>query len=248
MRRCPHEDQRKHQRRLNRHAARRRDPADHRRKRPGSPANDDVLRRQALQPHRIDDRIEEDRERQQRRRHQVGRQPQHHHADARKPKPQRQRLARLHPARWHRTAGGTRHHRVNVSVPPHVQRARGTGPQRNEQDSGKRLNRVERDRSHQQTHERGEDHKRHHARLQQLHVIAEPCLIRRGCGLICSDIAHPGPAFRRPVFSSLPEAQSGPTETGPALAAPRRRVSRSAPHPPARPPQDATVPHRQPWP
>jgi hypothetical protein len=45
--------------------ARRGGPADHRREGASGAADDDVLRRRALEPHRVDDGVEEDRERQQ---------------------------------------------------------------------------------------------------------------------------------------------------------------------------------------
>jgi hypothetical protein len=42
--------------------------------------------------------------------------------------------------------------------------------------AAKDLDRVQRHRCHQQTDQRGKHDQRHHARLQKLHIIAEPRL------------------------------------------------------------------------
>ena len=65
VRRRPHEDQREHREALVGDAPRRHRPADHRREGPRGAADDDVLRRRPLEPHRVDDGVEEDREREQ---------------------------------------------------------------------------------------------------------------------------------------------------------------------------------------
>ena len=60
---------------VERHAAAGRRAADHRRQRARRAADHDVLRRRALQPHRVDDDVEEDREGEQRRRQRDWRRP-----------------------------------------------------------------------------------------------------------------------------------------------------------------------------
>ena len=66
MRRRPQEDDQEQNERLEPDLSGRRCPADHRRKRTGGAADDDVLRRLPLQPHRVHDDVEEDREGEQR--------------------------------------------------------------------------------------------------------------------------------------------------------------------------------------
>ena len=191
MRRGPHEDQREHQRAFNRNATRRHRPADHRRKGPGRPADHDVLRGQAFEPHRIDNGVKEDGESQQPRRQQVRRQPKHHHSNARQGQTQAQRLAPRNDTRRHRALGGAAHHRVDIGIPPHVQCARGPCPQRDEQDRGQRHNRMHRNRRNQQADQRREDDKRHHPRLEQRHIIPETGLAGLGDGLIKGlNVAH----------------------------------------------------------
>ena len=56
-------------------ATRHRRPADGGRKRAGEPADDDVLRRAALQPHRVDEHVEGDGEGEKRRGHEIDEQP-----------------------------------------------------------------------------------------------------------------------------------------------------------------------------
>ena len=68
MRRRPEEDDGEQDEAVERHGAGDGGPADHRREGAGGAADDDVLRRPALQPHRVDDDVEEDREGEQRRR------------------------------------------------------------------------------------------------------------------------------------------------------------------------------------
>ena len=67
MRRRPQEDDQEQDERLEPDLSGCRRPANHRRKRAGGTADDDVLRRAPLQPYRIDDDVEEDREGEQRR-------------------------------------------------------------------------------------------------------------------------------------------------------------------------------------
>ena len=91
----------------------------------------------ALQPHRIDDDVEEDREGEQRRRRAIDQQAEHDHrerppASARRPAP---RPARHGPIGIGR-ARGARHQRVDVGVIPHVERAGGAGADRDAEQRG----------------------------------------------------------------------------------------------------------------
>ena len=67
VRRGPEEDDEEQDDRGQRDVAGDGGPADHRREGAGGAADDDVLRRRALQPHRVDDGVEEDGEGEQRR-------------------------------------------------------------------------------------------------------------------------------------------------------------------------------------
>ena len=94
MRRRPEKDDREQRDRAPADIAGDRGPADQRRQRAGRAADHDVLRRPALQPDRIDEDVEGDRQRQQLRRHPVDRQPhdhdradRQHDAESRAPRP-----------------------------------------------------------------------------------------------------------------------------------------------------------------
>ena len=173
MRRCPHEDQQEHQHGFKADPACRHRPADHRRESTRRPADHDVLRGPALEPHRVNDGIEEDGEGQQPRRDQIGRQRQHHDGKTRQRHAHGQRLAGFDLAGRNRPLGGALHHRVDIRIPPHVQRARGPCPHRDEQDRSEADHRMHADRSGQKTHQRREHDQRHHARLEQRDVIAK---------------------------------------------------------------------------
>ncbi|MPL91570.1 hypothetical protein SDC9_37645 [bioreactor metagenome] len=182
MRRRPHEDQREHQKAFKRDAARRHRPADHRREGPGGAADHDVLRRRALQPDRVDHHVEEDGEGQQRRGDAIRHHRQKPDRQPRKRQPDRQRLARGHPPRRDRPAGGALHLGVDVGIPPHVQRARGATAHRDAGNRHRAAQRIKVARRDQHADERGEDHKRHHPRLQQHDVIARAGRARRPLG------------------------------------------------------------------
>ena len=103
-------------------------PADDRRERAGGAADDDVLRRAALQPDRVDEDVEGDRQRQP-----CGRdeswspapspRPRHREHDA-----ETQRRARFDLAHRDRPPAGPPHHRIDVAIVPHVDRARRARP------------------------------------------------------------------------------------------------------------------------
>ena len=144
MRRRPHKDQCKHQYRFDRHAARCRQPSDHRRECARRTTDNDVLRCPTLKPHCVDHNIEENRKRQQPCRIPIGGKPQHHNRDARKRDAKCLGLIRGDfPCRdW--TFLGATHYCVDVGIIPHVQCTRGTTAQRDEQDRGKSDKRMDR--------------------------------------------------------------------------------------------------------
>ncbi len=94
MRRRPEEDDQEQQDRLDRQRTRRRRPRHHRRQRAGGAADHDVLRGPALQPHRVDHDIEEDREGQQRAGKPVDEDAERHHREERQRQAEGQRLGR----------------------------------------------------------------------------------------------------------------------------------------------------------
>ena len=100
-------------------------PADHRRKRAGGAADDDVLRRPSLQPHRVHDDVEEDREGEQRRGFDIEREGKNGDRAARKDKSEYKRFGARDLAARDRTPGRASHHGVDVGVVPHVEHAGG---------------------------------------------------------------------------------------------------------------------------
>ena len=147
---------------------------------PRRAADDDVLRRQTLEPDRVDDGVKEDREGQKPRRDPVRRKTQHRHRDDRQSDADRQRLARLDTARGHGTTARALHDEVDIGVVPHVEGTRRARAQRDEEDRGEADHRRHPSRRHEEAHERREHDQRHHTRLEKLHVIAELCLRRAG--------------------------------------------------------------------
>ena len=155
-----------------------RQPADHRRKRAGRAADDDVLRGAPLQPHRIDKHVEHDRQGQRRGGGEVHRQPHHDDRADRKRDAEAQRRTWLDAARGDRPVPRSPHHRVDVTVIPHVDRAARAGGDGDAQHRGQRQHRVQMAGCDQQADEPGEHHQRHHARLQQGEPVAElGCLV-----------------------------------------------------------------------
>jgi hypothetical protein len=131
-----------------------------------SPADDNVLWRPPLQPHRTGD-IEEDRKAEQRGGFDIERKSKDGHGAAGKDKSEYQRLgARDLPAgKW--TPGGAGHHSVDVSVTPHIEntgRASSCGDGAN---CNGRKQRVEVTGRNRQANKRREHRKRHHTRLHE---------------------------------------------------------------------------------
>ena len=123
VRRGPQEDDREQDQRLDCERAGRRDPADYRRQRARRAADDDVLRGRALQPHRVDHDIEEDREGQKCCGGPIDQQAECGHRKPGKHKSEGQRLAGLHAPGRNWPASGPRHHGIDVGVVPHVEGA-----------------------------------------------------------------------------------------------------------------------------
>src|SRR5262249_3279637 len=133
MWRRPEEDDEEEETRLDRDAAGRRHPADDGRKGARSAADNDVLRRRSLEPCRIDSNVKEDRKGKQRRREPAHEQAEHSYREGGEYDAKRKRLAGRDVAPWNWTIRSAAHHRVNVGVVPHVERARGTGADRDAQ-------------------------------------------------------------------------------------------------------------------
>ena len=172
MRRGPEEDDEEKEDRLHRQRTGRGSPSHHRRQCAGSAADHDVLRGPALQPHRVDHGIEEDREREQRARHPVDEDAERHHREERQRQAECGGLARGDAAARNRPVGGTRHLGVDVALIGHVQRAGSAGADCDAEDRGEGQDRVDVAGRDHEADQRGEDHQRHHARLQQRDVIA----------------------------------------------------------------------------
>ena len=144
MRRGPQEDDREQQHRHQRDLAGRRDPADQRRERAGAAADDDVLRRARLEPDRVDHRVVEDRDGEDRRRQPADREPHQQHRDrptSATPK-SRADWRSIRPAgsgrlavRFIPASRSASHHWLSAAAPP--------GAERDAQDRGEAEHRVD---------------------------------------------------------------------------------------------------------
>ena len=172
MRRRPHEDDEEQHEAVQRHGAGDDAVADGGGQRPRGAADHDVLRRRALEPHRVDQRVEHDGEAEQRRRQPVAGQRHHQDGEDRQHPAERVGFARGDAARRDRAAAGAPHHGVDVGLVGHVERARGARSHRRGEQAHEGHHRVDVARRHHDTRRRGEDHQRHHPRLQQLPIIA----------------------------------------------------------------------------
>ena len=72
-----------------------------------------------------------------------------------------------------RPVGGARHQCVDVALIGHVERAGSAGADRDAEDGGERQDRVDMARRDDEADQRGEDHQRHHPRLQERKVVAD---------------------------------------------------------------------------
>jgi len=130
MRRRPQEDDQEQDQRLEPDLAGCRRPTDHRRERTGGAADDDVLRCAPLQPHRVYDDVEEDREGEQGRRRDIDRDSKDGDRADGQDKPERACLGARDPAARNRTPDRAGHHGVHVGVVPHIEDTGGAGSRR----------------------------------------------------------------------------------------------------------------------
>ena len=172
MRRRPEEDDREKRDALERDRIGYAGPADNRRECACGAADDDVLRRRALQPHRVDDRIEENGEGEQAGRKPVDDQAEGRHREHRQEQAEGKRGFRRNPARGNRPFRGPAHHQVDVGVVPHVERAGRATANRDRKNGNEADHRMDLAGSHQHANQRGEDHQRHDTRFQQREEIA----------------------------------------------------------------------------
>ena len=150
-----------------------RGPANHRRKGARGPADDDVLRRAPLQPHRIDEDVEGDGEGQQRAGHPIDDEAEGGDRADGEDSPEGEGLIGRDVAARDGPAGRALHQRVDIGVVPHVEGAGGTGAdgdadERDDADCRMRLHRRQ-----QHADQRREHHERHHARLHQSDEVAD---------------------------------------------------------------------------
>ena len=196
MRRRPGEDDEEQRNGAEVDRARHRHPPDHRREGARRTADHDVLRRQALQPHGVDDDVEENREGQERAGQHVDHQAQHQHRARGQHHAEAQRFRRRDGARRNRALRGALHHRVDVGVIPHVESTGRTGTDRNRQQRHESEPWMERPGCRDDADEGGEDDERHDPRLQQGEEVLHRALAARDGGLgfgdMGVDVAHRG--------------------------------------------------------
>ena len=147
-------------------------PADHRRECPGSAADNDVLRRPALQPDRVDEHVEQDGDRQHARGEPVGGQTHQHDRRNRQHDPEPEGRASLDAPVRDGPLGRPPHDGVDVAVPPHVDGARGPGCDGDAQHRGQRQHRVQMARRYQQADVAGKHYQRDDPRLEQREPVS----------------------------------------------------------------------------
>ena len=136
-------------------------PADHRRESTGRATDDDVLRRRALQPHCVDDGVEEDGEGENEGRQPIDRETEDRHREAGEHEAEGQSLLGQDAAGRDRALGGAAHDGVDIGVIPHVERTRRTCADGNAEDGDQAENRIDVARRQHQAGKGGEDHERH---------------------------------------------------------------------------------------
>ena len=209
MRWRPHEDDEKERDRGESHRAGRRGPADHRREGTGGTANDDVLRRRALEPHRVDHGVEENGEGEKRCRHDIDEEAENQNRASRESEAEAQSLAGQDGTPRHRTVRGARHERIDVGVVPHIEGTRGAGTDRDCQKRHQRQPGMNVARCGDKTGKGREDDQRHHPRLEQGPIVLDGALTAQGgsarVGDIGLNVAHSCPSNRpRPPLSRRP--------------------------------------------
>ncbi len=196
MRRRPQEDDREQKDRQRADVARRRDPADQRRKGPGRSADDDILRGAPFEPDGVDQHVEQDRYGKDRSGQMIGgKVHQDDREDGQSDAEVERRLAG-HPAGRKRAAGGPLHLGVEIGLIPLVERPGRPRAKRDAQHGGKAQHRVNRHRRGEQAAQPGEHHQAHHARLGQREQVApiggKALVVGQG------NAGHAGPIRRRP--------------------------------------------------
>lgn len=104
---------------------------------------DDVLWSMSLQPHRVDNGIEEYREGEQRSRHEVDRNAENGDGTSGKDESYYKRFTARDSAARYRTPGRTGHHGIDIGVVPYVERPGGASPSFDTQDCNGRYERIE---------------------------------------------------------------------------------------------------------
>ena len=168
-------------------------PADHRRHGARGATDDDVLRRAALEPHRVDEDIEADSEREQRGSEPIGHQPEADHRAEGEHGAKRASLARRHLPARDRTRRSAGHRRVDIGVVPHIEGTGRAGAGGDANQSGDGEHRVHRARRRHHSDQRREHHEEHHPRLHQRDIVGDLAagigFQRRGRYGIC-DVGH----------------------------------------------------------
>ena len=172
MRRRPDEDDGKKNDRHQRDVARHRGPADQRRKGARGTADDDVLGRAALQPHRVNHHIKQDGKGKHCGGQIIGSESHHHDRTDAKQNAKGKRGIRGDTPGGDGPARGAAHHRINIPIIPHIDGARGTGGHRNAKNGDHCQHWMQMPRCYQQPRDGAEHHQRHDARLQQRDPIA----------------------------------------------------------------------------
>src|SRR5262245_13490210 len=167
MRRRPKEHDQEQDDRLERDLTGGRRPADYGGKRAGSPADDDILRRASLEPYRVDDDVEEDRESEQCRCRDIEHESKHRNGTGSENHAEYERFCTRDRAARDRAAGGASHYGIDVGVVPHVEHTRGSGPCGDRENCNGSEEWIEAARRDHQSNERGEHRERHHAWLHQ---------------------------------------------------------------------------------
>src|SRR5690606_24918488 len=183
MRRRPHENNGKKNERFKAHIARNGGPSDHRRERAGGAADDNILRRAALQPDRIDKYVKGDRDRKQGGGNIVDRKPHQHDGGDRENRAERKRFFRAHPAGRNGPALRPLHNHVDVGVIPHIDGAGRAGPDRNAEQCRKGEHRMQAAGRNREADQTGKDNKRHYPGFQQSEIIADPRQVSIDAGL-----------------------------------------------------------------
>ena len=153
-------------------------PAEHRRRGARGAADDDVLRRRALEPQRVDHRIADQREEGQHGREQIDPQHQDQHRDRAEQQRERERAPVRQVAGGQRAVARARHVRIDAPVEHVVDCGRrGGGEADAEIAEDQRVERRHAGRRQQRADDRGEHEQRNDPRLGEFEIVAP-----MGCG------------------------------------------------------------------